>query len=401
MATKPRRVLLSLNWYDGRIHLGVQRYAREQGWLLQADAHGPYMPVNVVPDGMIAAIGRVAERRDWLLSRKVPYVLLSANHFGLDAPCVRPDNVGIGRLAAAFYARRGFRHFCGVFPHPHRMKRWAKARLAGFRAGVAEAGGVLHLLRRPIGGDAGEAREDLAKLEWLKAHLRRLPRPLAVFVPADPDGVLLQEACLELEVAIPEQLAVLGVDNDPTVCPHTWVPMSSIDPDWDGVGYAAAAALDGLLAGVAQPPTQVIAPKGVVERKSTAVVAVEDRRVAEAVSLIWESSHLAPSVAEICESVGVARRTLEGLFRIHLGRGIGQEIRRHRVQQVKAMLRDTDLTAAAIAARLRFSTPQYMYNQFRIFTGMTTRDYRAHQTAREAVARSGTAGPAAESGQMA
>lgn len=379
MRRKNKLVLFAMGWYEARVHLGALDYAREHNWRLLGDEHRTDMPSNISPDGIILSACQSQPLLDWAQSFAVPMVLVSENGFGLDLPCVMPDYARIGRMAADFFAGRGFKHFASVYPHPMRPSPWHLERLEGFKAGVAAAGGTLHCLLRPEArGKRGGRHEDLAKIRWMTRELERLPLPLAVFITDDSDARLFEQACVQTGLCIPEQVAVLGVNNDPMECPYAAVPLSSIDPDWHAVGWKAAELLDRCLAGetVAAPQPLLVPPKGVVERQSTSIIAVEDRRVADAVFHIRENYAADPTVDEVCDAVGVPRRTLEHLFQQHLSRGIKEEIVRNRIRRIQALLKETNLSGTAIAGELGFKTVHYMYRLFKEHTGMTTRQFR-------------------------
>jgi len=173
MSAKPKQIFSSLHWYDARIHLGVLDSARTHGWLVLGAEHGYELPSNVSPDGVIASVGLSKHRLRRVQSFGVPFVLVGDNALGVQVPCVMPDYVRIGGMAAEFFAQRGFRHFTFVYPHPSRLHPWHQERLDGSRAGVTAANGTLHCLLRPT-ADAGrsERHENRAKVRWMCRVLR-------------------------------------------------------------------------------------------------------------------------------------------------------------------------------------------------------------------------------------
>lgn len=416
MSQKRRRVLLAMQWYEARVHLGVLDYAREHDLDLIADEHHVGFPRDLAPDGILLSPCNTKGLLSAAESLKAPIVLVSENGMGLDLPCVMPDYTAIGRMAADLFAERGFEHFAYFYPHADRPT-WHMARMEGFEAGVAAAGGMFHSLlgteemaRHGMSAPGGvfdglpgaaavyraaatagqatgdpsntailaEHRESIlrAQLSWLKREVSRLPLPLAIFASDDGFARTVERACMEMGIAVPEQAAVLGVNDSPMECPYAPIPLSSIDPDWHTVGWEAAATLDAVMAGRGVLPLQLIPPKGVVERRSTSILAVDDRRVAAAVAYIWERVDRNPSVQEVCDAVGTPRRTLAYLFRKHLSRGVKQEIVRQRIRRVKELIRESDLTGSAIADRLDYRNAYYMYRMFKQQTGMTTGEYR-------------------------
>lgn len=373
----PQLIVFAMRWYEARVHLGALDYAREHNWRLIGDEHHMGLPANLFPAGIIAEFALSRRFLRWAQRFDVPIVQVADNGFDLKIPCVLPDYMGIGRLAAEFFVEKGYKHFAYVYPQASQPAPWHIERMEGFRQGVAAFGRETHCLIRPVRDtDETGRREEQKKIRWLKSQLKKLPLPLAIFTSQDDDARFLQQVCVEMNLSIPEQVAVLGVNNDPLECPYAPVPLSSIDPDWHALGWKAAETLDRCLNGETVPPVQIIPPKGIIERQSTSIVAVEDPRVADAVFYIWEQCAENPSVDDVCDAVGVPRRTLEFLFSNHLSRGIRAEILRQRVRLIKKMLEGTDLSAIAIARQLNFRTVHYMYRIFKEHTGMTTKEYR-------------------------
>lgn len=381
MPSKPPLILFAMTWYEAQVHLGALDYARERHWTLVGDQHRSYLPRNLAPDGIIASVGNSEKRLKWAQSFGAPLVLVAENACEAEVPCVMPDYGAVGTMAAEFFAGRGFRHFAYVYPHTDQLDIWHQERLEGFEVGVHAAGGAMHrLLRKGSGGRGRRRSEYLAMVRWLTRELAQLPLPLAVFLSQDQDAGIVQEACAESGLAIPEQVAILGVNNDLMECPYAPVPLSSIDPDWYRVGRLAAQLLDRHMAEGIPAEEHLVPPKGIVERQSTSIIAVDDPRVAGAIAYIWNNVERDPTVDEVCAAAQTPRRTLEVLFQRHLSRGIKAEITQSRVRRIQFFLRDTDLPATEIADQLGFSSVHYMYQTFKRHTGMTTRAYREQET---------------------
>jgi LacI family transcriptional regulator len=176
---------------------------------------------------------------------------------------------------------------------------------------------------------------------------------------------------------IPEQLALMGVGNEPSIC-NTAVPtLSSIDRNDRRVGYEAARLLDAGMRGE-KPPAEplMIPPKEVVVRGSTDCHAVSDPRVARALSHMARQSTTKLSVPEIASFVGVGRQTLERAFQEHLGRTVNEELIRLRVTHLQRLLLDSDTSVKEISTRVGFGTTANMFPLFKRLTGMTPIKYR-------------------------
>ena len=142
--------------------------------------------------------------------------------------------------------------------------------------------------------------------------IARLPKPLGVVIPSDDVGPRLLQACDEAGVAVPEQVAILGCDNDPLVCDYAPIRLSSVDNDWDRIGYEGARLLDRIMDGEAAPSEPIlIPPKTVVTRQSTDILAIPDPQIARALRFIWQ--HFAEPIGppEVAANAGINRRKLE------------------------------------------------------------------------------------------
>jgi LacI family transcriptional regulator len=193
----------------------------------------------------------------------------------------------------------------------------------------------------------------------------------------DPRGQKVLEACRRSGVRVPEQVAVIGVDNDEPICAIADPPLSSVVPDHERVGYAAAALLDRVRAGeVGTGAAVFIPPVGVVTRQSSDVLALADREVAEAIGFIREHACLGLGVDEVCHKLALSRSTLQRRFRRLLGHTIHDEIIRARLQRAQELLAETDMPIAQVAIRCGFGHQEYLGAVFRARTGQTPAGYR-------------------------
>jgi len=175
----------------------------------------------------------------------------------------------------------------------------------------------------------------------------------------------------------PEEVAVVGVDNDDLVCECLSVPLSSVHHDLERLGYEGAALLDRLMDGEPAPRQPIrISPKGVVMRKSSDLIAVEHPEVAAALRFIRERYQGPLAVAEVVAATRLSRRGLEKAFHAHVGCTINDEILRVRLTRARELLAHTDQRILAISAATGFSRPQYFRTVFRQATGKTSRQYR-------------------------
>jgi LacI family transcriptional regulator len=213
---------------------------------------------------------------------------------------------------------------------------------------------------------------------WLVKALRALPKPIGIAVTSDDVATRVFHACDNAKINVPEQVAVLGCDNDPMICDYAPVPLSSVDNDWDGIGYTGARLLDQLMAGKPAPRQPIlIPPKGVVTRRSTNVLAVPDPRLARAVRFIWEHYPEPIGTPDVAAAAGLNRRKLERDFQRHLGRSIRDEIVEMRIGRARKLLLETELKAYQVGEQCGFGTNNVHFSRtFRRLVGTTTSKYR-------------------------
>lgn len=367
-----KNIMLALGWYYPEMHRGVARYARENNWHITFDFDDP-VPENWEGDGVLTLLAAGKDLWQTLKNFQGPIVDLGESQPDIPLPRVTMDNHQIGQLAAEFYLERGFRHF--AFIH-----RWdlgvSKRRREGFEQKLNNAGYDCHLLcwqnERNQKVDTRQQR-----IIWLKKRLSQLPKPLAVFSTWDIIAAEVIEACIRSELAVPEQVAVLGVDNAEVICECLQIPMSSIDNNLELVGYEGAALLDQIIEGrVAPELPQYIPPVGVVERRSTDYLAVDHPQVAAALHFIHKQYHRHISMRDILAGIPMSRSGLEKAFREHYVRPPMEELRRVRFQKTQKLLAETDDKITSIAKQTGFVTSHNLCRSFKRHFGITPKQYR-------------------------
>ena len=375
----PPRValLVETSLASGRdILRGIGRYVRECGpWSIY---HEPRSLEEAAPawlrtwrgDGIIA---RIQNRRiaAAVAATRLPAidVLGVVSHDRL--PLVHVDNAAIAQLAADHLLDRGFRHFgyCGLSGI-----NWSDQRRDAFASRVAERGGqcsVYTLARRR----ARMSWED--EQDGLAAWLTTLPRPVGIMACNDPRGQKVLEACRRLGLKVPEEVAVIGVDNDEPVCEIADPPLSSVLPDPTRLGFEAAKLLDRMIRSGHRPRRPLfLPPVGIVTRQSTDVLAIDDAELVAALRLIREESCEGLSVSDVVRKLSVSRSTLQRQFKAILGRTVHDEIVATRLARAKQLLAETDLPIAAIARRCGFRHQEYLGYVFRTRGGQTPAAYR-------------------------
>ena len=292
-------------------------------------------------------------------------------------PVVKTDHAEIARLAAEHLLECGFKAFAycgyaGAAYSDERGEAFAESvRRAGFSCRVFEAR-VPRLTRIRQQEQYGWAHEQQL-VQWLAG----LPKPIAIMACNDVRGHQLLNAARQLELAVPDELAVIGVDNYETVCELAVPPLSSVEQNARRIASEAVTLLERLLAG-RPPPAQpiLVKPCKVVARRSTDVLAVGDPNLRQAIRCIREKATSAIGVEEVARAAGLSRRELERRFISALGHSPGREIATVQIQAVKTLLTETDWPLYRIADQTGFAHPEYLNVAFKRHTGLTPRGYR-------------------------
>lgn len=333
-------------------------------------------------DGIIA---RIESRK--LLAQihqtRLPTVDLFDTHEDPAMGSIQTDERAVARMAAEHLLERGLKHFayCGLAGI-----RSSELRGKYFVEHLAEAGYEVHVYQNPRRGHAAfiSSTEEYELLceETVTAWIKSLPKPVGLMACNDVRAHQIVMVCGENQIAVPDTVAVIGVDNDEIVCELCQPPLSSVELNPQKVGAEAALLLDRMIDGerATAEPT-FVEPRGVVARQSTDVVAVADADVAAAVHFIREQACLGIRVEDVLQRVSIARSTLERRFAKVLGRSAKAEIDRVRLEQVKQLLTMTDYPLARIAQLTGFAYMEGMCCLFKNTFGQTPGQYRKHSRA--------------------
>jgi len=376
---RPPKVALVIetsNGYARGLLSGVKDYIRIHGpWNVHLAEHsrGDQPPKWITDwdgDGVLARAEnkRIARALDDL---PVPVVDVSSHMHMPSVPVVTTDDALIARLAVEHFIERRFRNFayCGVDRFV-----WSATRGKFFDQLVRKAGMNCEHYVAPM--DFGPDSD--AETDAIASWLRSLPQPVAVFACYDARGQQLLDACRRVNLSVPDQVAVLGVDNDELLCELSQPPLSSIILNAPRAGWEAAALLSRLMKGEQVPPTvQHIPPLGLVARRSTDTYAVDDPQIARVLFFIRENACKGITVGEILHKYPMSRRALEQRMRELLGRSPHEEITRLKILRAKELLVNSELTLSDIAERSGFTDAQYLSVAFKRATAMSPSDFRA------------------------
>ncbi|MBN1868205.1 DNA-binding transcriptional regulator [Candidatus Sumerlaeota bacterium] len=382
------------NVHERRFFEGVQRYVRENpGWRTFNEETLLGMPAGELPsqpcDGIVGFLRNEAMAQA-IQAAHIPAVNVSRMGMDSGIPAVMQDFTQCGRSAAEYFIRRGFRRF-GYLSRRGGMSR--DLRLGGFRERLGQEGFSCNRFSQPDplpqGGNWAQYQEEL--LGWLES----LPKPVAILARHDRFAARILAVCEMGGFRVPAEVAVMGWGNDETVCPFTNPALSSIESQWEETGYESAHLLDRLMSGEKAASETVLLKAGnIVERQSSDVLAVGDPVVVKAVSFIEEHACDPIRVDDVVRHVSVNRRRLERLFRRVLHRPPNTEIIRIRIQRVRQLLTQTDMSMTEIARLCGYPDHRCLGITFRREMGMSPTLFR-----RQARRRNGTSSWRHESSQ--
>jgi LacI family transcriptional regulator len=362
--------------YGRDILRGVTRYANlQRTWMMHKDLIRLIETGSQWPklDGVIlGGVHQTVIDRGHAICRHM--VVCSGNGDPKIGPVVALDDAKIGRLAAE--------HLIDC-----RLSRFAfygadtggtsQRRLDGFRQTLKERG--YDCIESPVSRPAREEVLSRSHHPRLVSWIAELPKPIGILAIDDTAASDLADACVEADIAVPEHVAILGVNNDQLLCEAAWPPLSSVEADYTRVGFAAAKILDQLLAQQdvgARDRFVLLPPIGVVQRQSTNILAVDDPNLANALRFIREHACDPCSVSDVLRAVPVGRRWLERQFAAQFGRSPHDEIAHARIETAKRLLLQSDLRIQDIAFRSGFADIKSFYQSFGKVVGTAPAAFR-------------------------
>ncbi|HMO25401.1 MAG TPA: substrate-binding domain-containing protein [Tepidisphaeraceae bacterium] len=356
-------------WLARRAALGIARYAQGHcRWELLIPPLD--QPEQIRTPGQMGAAGaiistgipRPAEFADCV----EPVIVLDSPLLDGIRPRVMTDRHAVGRLAGEYFIARGFYSFGYVTGGWPVGLGWYE----GFRECVGQVrGAVVAVYETALGLDRRPFREALTELStWIAG----LPRPCAILACDDHHGAIVIQAARHAGLRVPEEIAVLGVQDEAIFREASQVPLSTIALACERMGYEAASMLHALLQGRAPPADPVLVPPvEVLTRRSTDCRVVSDPEVARAMAWIGDHLHEQFGIEEMIAQLPVSRSTLERRFKAVLGRSPLDEVLRQRVERAKSLLVDSDWDLKRIAEACGFGSV------FRKLTGQSPARYRS------------------------
>lgn len=323
-------------------------------------------------DGIIARI-ETDEIGRALQLLKIPIVDLSAARRIKNIPWADTDDAAIAKLAIDHFLDRGFSNvaFCGDAGFA-----WSNSRRNFFRSLALDAGCEYFEHQVAHRYDPAFSWENvrLALSSWIRA----LPTPIAIMTCHDYLGKHLLDLCRSLQISVPEEVAVLGVDDDRLLCSLCTPSLSSIAPNTFQTGFEAAELLQQMMAGAVDTASTrlVTQPIGVELRESTDTMAIPDPDVTKSLVFIRRNALRGIQVGDVLKVVSISRRSLEHKFQKYLGHSPHEEILRIRMARIKELLIKSGDSIHSIAQRTGFAHPEYMTAAFKKIHGITPTEYR-------------------------
>lgn len=357
--------------YTREMLRGVNRYIEERGpWstfieLRSLDSSIPAWVEGWDGDGILTRTFS-AEMATAIEGTGVPTVELRSTNFNQSVPFVGMDNTLIGQVVADHFLNRGYRRFAA---YTLETEAFFRERVRNFITRVEDTGAHCTCLSAQTESSPHDWESHQGELvKWL----RSLEKPVGIFATNDQLAVRVIDACNRAGFAVPEQVAVVGCENEETLCEFSTPRLTSVRFDGKRVGYEAAQLLDRMMEGeeVGREDT-LIPPLGIVIRGSSDEWVIEDPVVARAVRLMRERAVEGITVGEICKLVSVSRSTLERRMKQSLKRGPKEELLRVRFHEVDRLLRNTDFTIERIAEMTGFRHAHYLQAAYKERFGRT------------------------------
>ncbi len=290
------------------------------------------------------------------------------------------DQGRCGRLGAEHFLGRGFVNlaYCG-----YDYIYWSQERARAYCHRAQEAGLEVHMYHQPL----SKLRSWEKEMPYLMAWLEALPKPVGVMAWNDDCAQFVLEACKTAGLRSPEDVAILGVDNDTLICRLSDPPISSLSLNFQKAGFEIAEMLhDMIVTDRNAPNTMTLESQGVHTRQSTDILAVDNPELARALTYIRRHATDGIGIDHVVRQISVSRRMLERYFRQYLGRSIHGEILRVQMHAIEKRLIETNLPVSKIALTCGFATPEYMGQVFKRHHNMTMLQFRRESKKGQAIA---------------
>lgn len=372
-----KRIILLLETsraFGRQLIIGIARYSRLNGpWSFYKEpidlkSSIPHL-TTWKPDGIIMRDSLITEE---LLKLEVPTILaIHSSSYPKDLPVIKTDSFSIAKMASDHLIGKGLKNFafCGFDDYD-----WSKERGLYFSHFNSEAGYKTHIYIHPKRIKKNDWENEQQHVSrWIKA----LPKPVGIFACNDDRGQHILEVCKMINLKVPEDVTVIGVDNDPMVCDISDPPLTSIALNVESAGYEAAKFMDVMITTKKISGKQImVSPTHIVERQSSDILAVNDSEVAQAIYFIKKNANNKILVKDVVKTTHLSRRTLERRFKQTIRRSIYSEIKRVRIELISKMLIETDLPISHISSFFNFTDVEHISRYFKMEKGVGLREFR-------------------------
>jgi LacI family transcriptional regulator len=360
--------------FGRQLIMGIARYSK---------LHGPWSfykePIDLKssvphlttwkPDGIIMRDSLITKE---LLKLKIPTILAIHNSsYPKNLPAIKTDSFSIAKMASDHFIDTGLKNFafCGFDDY-----EWSNERKLFFCRFNSEAGYKTHIYLQPKRIKKNDwEKEQQHVSNWIKA----LPKPLGIFACNDDRGQHILEVCKMIDLKVPEDVAVVGVDNDPMICDIGDPPLTSIALNVESAGYEAAKLMDSLINNRKISGRHIlVSPSHIVQRQSSDILAVNDAEVVKAIHYIKKNAKNKILIKDVVKTTGISRRTLERRFRNTIHRSIYNEIQHVRIELISKLLIETDLPVSQITSLFDFTDAEHISRYFKREKGIGLREFR-------------------------
>jgi len=367
-------LLESSRAFGRQLIIGIARYSRLYGpWSfykepLDLKSSIPHL-TSWKPDGIIMRDTLITKE---LLRLKIPTILAIHNSsYPKKLPVIKTNSFSIAKMASEHFIEKGFKNlaFCGFDNYD-----WSEDRKLYFNRFNDKAGlNTYNYLSAENIKQHDWENEQQHMCKWL----RDLPKPVGIFACNDDRGQHILEVCKLINLKVPEDIAVIGVDNDPMICDIEDPPLTSIALNVESAGFEAAKLLDQLISKKKMVGKQILVnPSHIVQRQSSDILAADDAEVALAVQYIKNNAKNKILVKDLVEATNVSRRTLEKRFKRTIHRTIYNEIQQVRIELISKVLIETDLPISQITSLFNFTDVEHICRFFKKERGIGLREFR-------------------------
>ena len=372
-----KRIILLLETsraFGRQLIIGIARYSSLNGpWSFYKEPTDlkssiPHL-TSWKPDGIIMRDSLITKE---LLKLKIPTILaIHDSKYPKDLPVIKTDSFSIAKMASEHLLEKGLKNlaYCGFDNYD-----WSNGRKLFFCRFNNEAGYITHIYLPPKRIKKNDWQNEL---QHVSAWIKTLPKPVGIFACNDDRGQHILEVCKINGLKLPDDVAVIGVDNDPMICDLGDPPLTSIALNVESAGYEAAKLMDNLINNKKIVGKQIlVSPSHIVQRQSTDILAVNDSEVAAAIRYIKTNAKNKILIKDVLKATSISRRTLEKRFRKIIHKSIYNEIHHIRVEQISKLLIETDMPISQISSLFNFTDIEHISRYFKKEKGIGLREFR-------------------------